>query len=296
MRRRRPSEPDEENLDRWMVSYADFITLLLAFFVVMYAISSVNEGKYRILSGAMLHAFGGELPASEPGTELADLPRLALEPVVPSAAAVNDLTLSAFAWTERMDARLRQSAADTGDLPEIERKMDGMAKRLQASLAGLIEQDLVSIRRDALWIEIDIRTSVLFPSASAQPGQEARPVLRKIARELRDMPGRIHVEGFTDNLPINTAVYPSNWELSSGRAASVVRLLSEEGVDPRRMAAIGYGAHRPVASNDTVLGRQQNRRVVLVLLVDYQPDARAGRHAMRVDVSGSTSESSDGAM
>lgn len=280
-RQRRNSEADEENLERWMVSYADFITLLFAFFVVMYAISSVNEGKYRVLSAAMLEAFS---PGTmQTGADVIELGGVASEGAMETDNAelltAMDLPAAAMSWDEPADSRLRQTAGQTTDVSVIKQRIKQMAGRLQQTMAALVEQELVSIRRDALWIEIDIKTSVLFPSASAQPGSEARPVLRKIAQELRDLPGRIHIEGFTDNVPISTPLYPSNWELSAARAASVVRLLSEEGVAPQRLAAIGYGAHRPVASNETAAGRQQNRRVVLVLLADHDADADAGTAA-----------------
>jgi chemotaxis protein MotB len=133
-------------------------------------------------------------------------------------------------------------------------------------MSNLIQQDLIAVRRNDLWVEVEIKTSILFPSGSSRLQQEALPILSEIAKILKDFPNPIRVEGFTDSVPINTVAFPSNWELSAGRAASVVHLFTKEGVEPRRMASIGYGEYRPVADNSTAEGRNKNRRVVIVIL------------------------------
>jgi len=133
-------------------------------------------------------------------------------------------------------------------------------------MSDLIRQDLIAVRHSDLWVEVEIKTSILFPSGSSILQSAALPVLREIANILKDFQNPIRVEGFTDSVPINTVAFPSNWELSAGRAASVVHLFTNEGVDPRRMASIGFGEYRPVADNDTPEGRSKNRRVVIVVL------------------------------
>ena len=139
-------------------------------------------------------------------------------------------------------------------------------QKLQAALSALIRDDMVSLRRSALWIEVEIRNNVLFASGSAIVNQDALEPLGKIAAILREISNRIQVEGFTDNRPINTPVYPSNWELSAARAANVVHVLMNNGVRPERMSAIGYGEYQPIADNSSETGRTQNRRVVLVIM------------------------------
>lgn len=248
-RKRRHDE--KENLDRWLISYADFITLLFAFFVVMYAISSVNEGKYRVLSDTLISAFNEnpkELQPIKLGQDGVRGDPSLLDPqqeiVKGGPPTLIDLPVSGS-----INATLREIA-------------DNFARTLQP----LIDQELISITRDEDWVEIEINTSLLFASGSSELEDEALPILRRVADTLKKYPNPIRVEGFTDNLPINTYLYPSNWELSAARAASVVHLFMNQGVAPERMAAIGYGEYRPVADNATPEGRRKNRRVVLVIM------------------------------
>jgi chemotaxis protein MotB len=275
MRRRRPQEP--ENHERWLVSYADFITLLFAFFVVMYAISSVNEGKYRILSESLVAAFRSQPKSLEPvqvgdpvkspwvdTTERIKTPRLVVAPL--------GMPLESEG-TVRPDVPVGQDPAE--QVPRDNTGQQALARisaGIRSSLSSLIEKDLVVLRRDKLWLEVEIKTSILFPSGSSAMEQTALPILKELARILKDFPNPIQVEGFTDNVPINSLAYPSNWELSAARAASVVHLFNGLGVKPERMAAVGYGEHRPIADNATPEGRNKNRRVVLQILA--QSEAR----------------------
>ncbi len=155
---------------------------------------------------------------------------------------------------------------EDGRILEREKAMIAVADQIETAVAPLMEEGLLSVKRTKDWVEVEINTSVLFTSGSASPSAQAVPVLRGLAEILGPMPNRIHVEGFTDNLPIKTSVYPSNWELSAARAGSVVRLFDLYGVDPSRMAAIGFGEHRPVSDNATAEGPARNLRVVIVNL------------------------------
>ena len=119
--------------------------------------------------------------------------------------------------------------------------------------------------RDRLWIEIELSSSLLFPSGDALPNDQAFQLIDKVAGILAPFDNPVHVEGFTDNLPISTDKFPTNWELSAARAGSVVRMLAAQGVNPSRLAAVGYGEFQPVADNATAEGRARNRRVVLVV-------------------------------
>ena len=290
MRRKRGGE-EHENLERWLVSYADFITLLFAFFVIMYAVSSVNEGKYRVLSDALVAAFRSQPMAIQPiqvGSSARapfDVPaQLRQAPVAvemskvvlnvpkdPSPSAANEAPAQpsppeSRPLDPRLDAMIRGSGIDEAHIESAAQVIREMATRVEQAMESLIHEDLIAVRRNRLWIEVEIRTSLLFPSGSARLSPQAVPVLGQLAEILRPLPNRIHVEGFTDNVPINTLAFPSNWELSAARAASVVHLFTRYGVDPERMVAIGYGEHRPIAENDTEEGRVKNRRVVLVVL------------------------------
>lgn len=266
---RKKKHEEHENHERWLISYADFITLLFAFFVVMYSVSSVNEGKYRVLSDALVAAFRSSNKSLEP-IQVGELSKAKKAPGLVSAivdqqkiGVGNDLRASS-APSESLDES--KQALREQKLQQGVANIMHMADQIEQAMAHLIEQDLISVRRGALWIEVEIKTSILFPSGSANLQSESQPVLKDLARILRQFPNPIRVEGFTDSMPISTPAFPSNWELSAGRAASVVHLFSLEGINPTRLAAIGFGQFRPIAENSTPDGRGKNRRVVIVVL------------------------------
>jgi chemotaxis protein MotB len=148
-----------------------------------------------------------------------------------------------------------------------------VADQVARAMDDLVKANLVMVRRTDFWIEVEIKTDILFPSASAQLEPAAVRVIEKLGEALAPYPNPIRVEGHTDNVPIKTREFPSNWELSSARAATVVHLLMEEGVAPARLAVIGLGEYRPMQANDTPEGRNANRRVLLVILgVDRPPE------------------------
>jgi chemotaxis protein MotB len=141
-----------------------------------------------------------------------------------------------------------------------------LADQIEGAMSDLVKKNLVTIRRTDFWIEVEMRTDILFPSGSAKLAGSASDVIQKLGSVLAPFPNPIRVEGHTDNKPIRTALFYSNWELSAARAASVVRVLSDHGVGPARLAVVGYGEQRPLKSNDTAQGRDANRRVVVVIL------------------------------
>jgi chemotaxis protein MotB len=271
---RKPKHEEHENHERWLISYADFITLLFAFFVVMYSVSSVNEGKYRVLSDSLVAAFRssdrslkpiqiGDISKSqkEPGL-IKGLVDQGGEPLTDKPKIISPIREGNISNTDEKEKTSSDLRTGNRQGVEVIRKM---ADRLEKALSKLINEDLIAVRRNDLWVEVEIKTSILFPSGSSDLQPDALPVLREIARILKDFPNPIRVEGFTDSVPINTVVFPSNWELSAGRSASVVHLFTKEGVDPHRMASIGFGEYRPIADNATSEGRNKNRRVVIVV-------------------------------
>jgi chemotaxis protein MotB len=239
MPHRRRSEDSPENHDRWLVSYADFITLLFAFFVTMYALSTVNEGKYRILSDSLVQAFRSTSPGV--ASVRADEMRL------PRAAK---------------PARGGRASAERRATRE---KMRGMAQAISEALAPLVREGRVRVTETANGISVEINASVLFAPGEADVDAEAVRALRAVAQILATTPYPVTVEGHTDTTPIATARFPSNWELSVVRASSVVRLFVDAGVPPQRLTATGYGEQRPVASNDEPAGRARNRRVAILI-------------------------------
>lgn len=276
---RKKRHEDHVNHEAWAIPYGDLITLLLAFFVVMYAISSVNEGKFRVLSESMIHAFQGVKMVPDP-IQLGQDAERNIEPAreIPRAIVAMELSEEGHRGEtmdglERAIESLIHSQWDVDGLREVAAGMAQIADEIEESLGILIDEDMIQVRRDFFWLEVEINTSILFDSGSSVIYPGARPILEQLAEILRRFQVRVHVEGFTDNLPINTPVFPSNWELSAGRASSVVRLLAENGLNPSRMAAIGFGEHRPIADNNTAAGRQDNRRVAIVVLADQPPRA-----------------------
>lgn len=277
MARRHKKHEEHENHERWLVSYADFITLLFAFFVVMYSISSINEGKYKVLSESMAGAFRSSSRALQP-IQVGELVRSPHHPMENLMDAPTPINFKPIVIEQRFaivtQPEQNESAGDW-DNDGAASQVEQIASEVEQAMAGLIEQKLVSVRRSRLWLEVELNTSFLFASGSATPSIDAEAILLRLARVLKDHPNKLHVEGFTDDRPIQSPVFPSNWELSSARAAAVVRLFAQFGVDPTRMASIGYGEYKPVASNETEPGRAKNRRVVIVIVADVRDEATA---------------------
>ena len=243
MARRRHVE-EHVNHERWLVSYADFITLLFAFFVVMYSISSINEGKYKVISEALIGVFTDSDRALKPIPIGDERPQT----VTPAKPLVKD--------AEQIDAGIAQAANDP---------LKSIADDISAAFGDLISANQMTIRGNELWVEIELNSSLLFGSGDAMPSDIAFNIIDKVGAILKPFDNPIHVEGFTDDQPIRTAQFPTNWELSSARSASIVRMLAMQGVNPGRLASVGYGEFQPVANNATAEGRGKNRRVVLVV-------------------------------
>ncbi|MCL2590814.1 MAG: flagellar motor protein MotD [Betaproteobacteria bacterium] len=246
-RRRRPHEEEHENTERWLVSYADFITLLFAFFVVMYSLSSINEGKYRVLSQSLVQAFrSASINAGGPTIVVP-------QAVIPTGPPVPVKRLKAN--------NSRQNEARERSV----QKMRDMASHIRRVLEPITGNDQVRVTEGAFGVSVEINASALFSPGEAVLSSDANVALRAVAAVIADSEFPIMVEGHTDSNPINTLRFPSNWELSSARASSVVRLFIESGVSPTRLTAAGYADQRPVADNDTEAGRARNRRVEIML-------------------------------
>lgn len=253
---RRQKHEEHENHERWLVSYADFITLLFAFFVVMYAISSINEGKYRVMSDSIVDAFKNA-PTSDkpiyipaPMEHTAESGKIQIQPVPVTAEPVIGPDEAA-----KQERRKRMKAV-AGDLLKV---MDPLVKGGQ-----------VKVTESNRGISVEINASLLFAPAQAVLNSETIDVLKAVAKVLARDTHQVQIEGYTDNLPISSPVFPSNWELSSARASSVTRLFVENGVNPQRIVVIGYADNRPVDSNETPEGRARNRRVTVMILAENE--------------------------
>lgn len=242
----RPSR-SRVNQDRWLVSYADFITLMFAFFVVLYATATADQKKSAQVSESINSAFHalGIFPSSardaasapaQPGLEAKNLP----------ASVPDEEALAA--------------ARDRENLKRIQ-------GQLTQALSGQIAGRTVAIQMGRDGLVVSLREAGFFDSGSAAPGPGTLPVLRDIASSLEGSAFDLRVEGHTDNVPIHTAEFGSNWELSTARATGVARLLLEQKlVSPEHLSAAGYAEFHPAANNATAEGRAENRRVDLVIL------------------------------
>ena len=240
---RRDQLEDEANADRWMVSYADFVTLLFAFFVVMYAISSVNDEKYRVLSATLAEAFDVDIAAASLDPMQTGEPSLAASPHIvdlPDSTALAD-----------------QEEGNTF--------MEDPVAAAESLLGGFAELDGVSIESNNEWLEISLDAEVLFDAARTQLSDEARSLLESAVKLTLSNKNPITIEGYTDNVPVQSSIHPSNWEVSAARASAVARYFVEQGVRAERVSAVGYGENHPIATNATPDGRAANRRVVVVI-------------------------------
>lgn len=231
---KKKKQEENENVDRWMVSYADFITLLFAFFTTMYAISSVNEGKYKAVGDSLAIAF--------------------------NAKEAKKLDI-------QIDPTLRQDSMQMLITDEFKKAFSSDYKRIQSVIFEIEKSGKVSVNMEKRGIVISFSEGVLFESGKSQIIDEAIPVIDSIAQALREMSNNVRIEGHTDNVPIKTQEFPSNWELSTSRALNILKYLVEvAGLNPGKLSAIGYGEFRPAAANDTPEGRKKNRRVDIVIL------------------------------
>ena len=226
---------DHENLERWLLTYADLITLLLAFFIVMYSMSQLDAKKFGKMSQALSGVLKGGGIAIKKGDKAGTAPGKGI-------LRVGHLTT--------IGEEIKKSLAESGD------------------------DKLVSTEMSERGLVIHIMESALFKEGSAELEPKAQMLLDLVAGHLKDLSNHIRVEGHTDNTPINTPRYPSNWELSSDRATQVVKYLIENhGLEPTMASALGYGEFRPIKPNNTAENRAQNRRVDIVVLTAEMTDA-----------------------
>jgi chemotaxis protein MotB len=278
---RKKKHEDHINHEAWAIPYGDLITLLLAFFVVMYAISSINEGKFRVLSDSLQAAFRGTPKTLEP-LQVGEKTRGSGADI---AMTIVKQSMIEGQPREMLEAIHTDNTGETGAGPApypgagktghaqpvpsdhpIAQQLAKVADELENALKTLVDADLVAVRRHEFWLEVEVKTDILFASGEANLSDKAIPALDALSATLKKYPNPVRVEGHTDDRPINTRYYPSNWELSAARAASVVHRFARSGMNPDRLSVIGFGEYRPTKPNDSVAGRVANRRVVIVIL------------------------------
>ncbi|MBT4963636.1 MAG: OmpA family protein [Francisellaceae bacterium] len=233
---------------RWLISYADFITLLFAFFVVMYSVSSVSEGKYKKFSESLEATFDSPMKSVSP-LNIGKLTKFL------SKDDSGDLSVENNTVNNPTDQHVYSQ-----EIP-----LNLLEKEVELSFKGLIRDGRVNMKRQQDYIEIEIKSSVLFYEGGASLKREAEKIMFDLANVFKKISNFIIVEGYTDNNPISTELYPSNWELSSTRATVVIRKLVELGVDIKQLSAMAFGSNFPIDTNGTDLGRKNNRRVTFII-------------------------------
>jgi len=231
-RKKKTEEKGHGGSERWLVTYSDLITLLLVFFIILYAMSALDAKKYSQLSASLNQSIAGEATGQIVGES-------------PGPAIIQGLSA-----TQREQRNMEKS----------ERQIEKYIKEQQ--LEGKIQ---VSINERGL--VISLKEVLLFNSGSAELKPEATQAIEVVGRSIASMPNSFRVEGHTDNMPIHTVVFPSNWDLSSKRAINVLEVLVDDaGITPEKLSAIGYGEYQPLVSNNSDLNRALNRRVDIVVL------------------------------
>jgi chemotaxis protein MotB len=243
------------NHERWLVSYADLLTLLLALFVVLFASSTQNKAKIEAEAQSFITAFHGTPVA----------------PIQASGASRGVMQHQPSPIPKPVEhpapERPREPPAISRQLQQEIQALQEVQQRLQGVLQPLIGQKQVTMSQQPLTLTISFSASTLYNSGQATLAPAAQVLLSNIAEKLKQLPDQFNIviQGYTDNQPIATAQFPSNWSLSAERAISVVSLFVTKGIDGTRLSAQGFGQFAPVAGNDTEVGRAQNRRVVVVI-------------------------------
>ena len=262
-RHKKHHHEEHENHERWLVSGYDMMTLLFAVFVVLFAISSTNISKVKLLEQSLQEAFSG--PVLTGGRAMMNTgdtsdgvdnspPEKPLPSLTPAQALAQAMS------PQDAEEAAEQAQAEERSFQDLKKRIDKLAKE-----AGLAEKMSTTVTPDGLKIRL-ITDGVLFDSGSAVVKSGGRPTLEEIGRIIdQEASHPVQVEGHTDDRPIATSQYPSNWQLSGARAAAVVQTLNGAGVSGKRMSLAGYAAEHPVAGNATPTGRAKNRRVEIIL-------------------------------
>jgi chemotaxis protein MotB len=271
---RKKKHEEHVNAEAWAIPYGDLVTLLFALFTVMYAMSSVNEGKFRVLSDSMIAAFRGAPKTLQPVNIGEKEPGKGGDKAMAGVAPTVLMKIRNIEPTK--DGQLVPRATNVNDAEpssDLPGALIRMERQVQNAMQALIDAKMVTVRRESMWLEIEINTDILFPSGSGGFSPAAEPVLDKLAEVLKPFPNPIRVEGHTDDRPIHTSAFPSNWELSAARAASVVHQFTKQGIDPLRLEIVGFGEFHPRQANDSNEGRNANRRVAVLVLEAVSPSA-----------------------
>lgn len=262
---RRSSIQDDNHTDRWLVSYADYMTLLFAVFVVLYAFAAVKKENYKILAESFDTIFHLEGRANQGG--------LGVRPLDPSEiplVSADRLTAREKFYPGILEEAGSEPVKGDSQLVNIDKKLNGtpfssMIEKLQTDLLEVLEQGYAKIEQDDNWLTIEFSSGLLFDSGSATTRPATKILLEQVIKTIAPANNYVHVRGYTDSQPINNELFKSNWQLSSARASAIVELLQLLAIEPGRLAIEAYGQYQPKVANDSASARAINRRVVIAI-------------------------------
>jgi len=257
--RARRHSVEHDNVERWLVSYADYMTLLFALFVVLYAMAMVNEEPFETATESIGRVFqaNDEQPKN----------RGHGDDILPVNSSKTNKRLFGNGILEDAGPELVSGEVTLSNVSDAQvgTTLTSLEKDLHEALYELVESGYAQLQIDGDWLEIELNSGLLFPSGSSSPTNAAKDILSVIYQVIADSSNYIRVRGYTDNQVIATEIFSSNWELSVFRATAILRVLEELTLNPARMAIEGYGQYYPNADNNTATGRAKNRRVVIAI-------------------------------
>jgi chemotaxis protein MotB len=263
-----------DNVHRWLISYADYMTLMFALFVVLYAMALVNEEPFEVITESLGKVFVSdkEKPLHKPkGDDILFVNSPTKEGMLHGDHIIvtkSDIPAESAQPRHILDSSV--IATQESNLSKVTDEKEGeqlitVEEAFNSVLNELLINELVTIETKGDWLEIGLSSGLLFPSGSSSLMSSASPILNSISQVLVPINNFVRIRGYTDNQAINTEIFPSNWELSVYRATSVLKILEQLSINPSRMAIEGYGQYQPIATNSTSQGRAKNRRVVIAI-------------------------------
>ena len=250
---------EQDDVHRWLVSYADYMTLLFALFVVLYAMAMINEEPFETVTESIGRVFQANEEQPKNRGHGKD--------ILPVNSSKTDKRLYGDGIKDDTGPELTDDQPILSNIEEsdVGTNLSSLEKKLNTALFDVIDAGYAQLKVDGDWLEVELNSGLLFPSGSSSPTRSADTVLFAINQILGGVTNFVRVRGYTDNQPINNEIFSSNWELSVARATAILRLLEALGIAPARMAIEGYGEYYPSADNTTSQGRAQNRKVVIAI-------------------------------
>jgi chemotaxis protein MotB len=257
--RKKRHNVEYDNVHRWLVSYADYMTLLFALFVVLYAMAMVNEDPFEKITQSV----GNVFQANE------DQPknRGHGDDILNVNTSKSNKRLFGNGILEESGPQLLEGEQTLSNISDsqVGTNLTSLENELHTALYDLVESGYAQLKIDGDWLEIELNSGLLFPSGSSSATNSATSILSIIYDVIGEVSNFVRVRGYTDNQVINTEIFSSNWELSVYRATSILRVLEGLGMNSARMAIEGYGQYYPTADNTTAQGRAKNRKVVIAI-------------------------------